>query len=221
MNSELSSILYLVIVTLAAYLLGSMPFARWVAQGVFSADLSTKGSGNYGATNALRVVGPAAGAIVLLADLLKGVAAALIPGLLFQDLPGIQAISALAAVIGHNWSIFNGFSGGRGVATGIGAGLVIYPVVVIAAVIVGVGLVAALRYVSLGSLIGTLIAVLLAFTLYFTGLWQSPWGMVYVALGSAMIIWRHHDNLKRLAAGKELQLAAWPTYFKRARRPRR
>ena len=167
------------------------------------------------------MVGPAAGAIVLLADLLKGVAAALIPGLLFQDLPGIQAISALAAVIGHNWSIFNGFSGGRGVATGIGAGLVIYPVVVIAAVIVGVGLVAALRYVSLGSLIGTLIAVLLAFTLYFTGLWQSPWGMVYVALGSAMIIWRHHDNLKRLAAGKELQLAAWPTYFKRARRPRR
>ena len=85
---------------------------------------------------------------------------------------------------------------------------------------VGVGLVAALRYVSLGSLIGTVIAVVLAFTLYFTGLWQSPWGMVYVALGSAMIIWRHQENLKRLAAGKELQLAAWPTYFKRVR-PRR
>ena len=221
MNAELSSIIYLVLVTLAAYLFGSVPVARLVAKGMFATDLASSGSGNYGATNALRVIGPAAGAIVLGADLLKGVIAALIPGLLFQDLPGIQAIAALAAVIGHNWSIFNGFAGGRGVATGIGAGLVIYPVVVVVAVVVGAGLVAALRYVSLGSLIGTLIAVLLAFTLYFTGLWQSPWGMVYVALGSTMIIWRHYDNLRRLAAGKELQLAAWPTYFKRSRPPGR
>ncbi len=220
MSTDISSILALTITTLAAYLLGAVPIARLVASGLFGADLSSAGSGNYGATNALRVVGPAAGGLILAADVIKGILAALIPGLLFPNHPEIQAIAALAAVIGHNWSVFNRFTGGRGVATGIGAGLVIYPVVVVVAVVAGVALVVAIRYVSLGSLLGTLIAVVLAFTLYFTGLWQSPWGMIYVGLGSALIIWRHFDNLKRLLAGNELQLAAWPTYFKRSRSPR-
>ena len=221
MNGEISSIAYLVGVALAAYLVGSLPFARILSRSVFGTDLATRGSGNQGATNALRVIGPLAGGTILAIDCLKGVLAALIPGLLFPDLPGIQALAAVAAVIGHNWSIFNGFRGGRGVATGIGAGLVIYPIVVIIAVVVGTAMVLAIRYVSVGSLLGAVVAVVLGIVLYVTGLWQSPWGMIYVAIGSGLIVWRHSDNLKRLMAGQELQLAEWPTYFRRRSTPDR
>jgi len=196
------------------YLMGSVPTGILVGRGLFNVNLFQKGSRSMGATNALRSIGIRAAAIVLIGDFLKGVAVAVVSGVVFPEQPFVQATASMAAVIGHTRPIFTGFRGGRGVATGMGAASVIYPIVIAVGIPIGVVLVLILRYVSLGSIIGTLAGMLMGLILYLTGYHSALEGTLFVALAGALIVWQHRPNLKRLISGKELQLAKWDSYFR-------
>ncbi len=196
-----------------AYLVGSIPVGYLVGRYVFKKDLFLHGSRSMGATNAIRVLGPRAGVAVFAADLLKGAIPALTVGLAMPNHPEIQSLAGLAAVVGHSWSLWVGLKGGRGVATAVGAALVIYPVAMLVALPVGAALAIALRYVSLGSISGAVIALGSGVALYVSGLWTSMWGVVFVALAVMLILWQHRANMLRLAQGTELRMAAWTTYL--------
>jgi len=192
---------------LAAFLLGALPFALWMGRWARGIDVREHGSGNMGATNVLRVLGPGWGIATLLLDVAKGWAAvALAPGWL--GLPTVSAGGAwplagcVAAVLGHMFTPLAQLRGGKGVATALGGFVALAP---LAALIGGVGFiltVAASRYVSLGSLVMTL-----AFPL--AAVWVGPppplkWAVV--GLGAALTVlvaWRHRANWGRIAHGTE------------------
>lgn len=184
----------------ACYLLGSIPSAYWLVKWTKRIDIRTVGSGNVGATNALRTAGPWAGATVLVLDVAKGlVAAALLPRwFLAQPLPVWVLASGTAAVIGHVFPCFLGFRGGKGVATTLGALAGSLPL--LAGIIVGMWLIvfAACRYVSLASM-----AAAVAIPLAQVALHRSS---AEVSLGAALtllIVARHRTNLQRLLSGTE------------------
>ena len=199
-----------------SYMTGSIPVGYLVGRYVFKTDLFDHGSRSMGATNALRVLGARAGAGVFMADLLKGIVPALVAGLAMPSHPEIQALAGLAAVVGHSWSFWVGLKGGRGVATAFGAALVIFPIAVLVAAPIGAGLVIFLRYVSLGSISGALVSLGSGIGWYATGFWKSEWGLVFVAMVVALILWQHRANMQRLAHGTELRMAEWPTYMRSA-----
>tara|TARA_B100001123_G_scaffold446183_1_gene599824 strand:+ start:585 stop:1223 length:639 start_codon:yes stop_codon:yes gene_type:complete len=196
------------------YLTGSIPTGILVGNGLFGVNLLQRGSGNMGATNALRSIGVGAAVVVLIGDFFKGVLVAAITGIVLPDQPFVQAAASMAAVIGHTRPIFTNFRGGRGVATGMGAAAVIYPIVIAVGIPVGIMLVIFLRYVSLGSIIGTVTGVLVGLILYITGYPSRVEDTIFVVLAGTLIVWQHLPNLKRLIAGKELQIAEWSSYFR-------
>ena len=208
-----SDVILMLVLFVFAYLLGSIPSGLVVGKVGYGVNLFEHGSNNMGATNAFRTLGWKAGALVFAGDVLKGVVAALVSGLLLADAPWVQAMAAIIAVVGHSWSVFAGFKGGRGVATAFGAALVIYPLAWLVGAVISFTIVGVLRYVSLGSLLGTLAAVATGIILYSNGSWLSPWGLAFMIPTAALIVWQHRPNLYRLATGTELRLAAWPTYF--------
>ena len=184
----------------AAYLVGAIPwgylFGRWFA----GVDLRTVGSGGTGATNALRAVGPKVSAGVLVLDLLKG----LLPVLLVRWLGAgdwLTAAVAVATVAGHCWSPYIGFRGGKGVATGAGAAIGLFPPVILVVPVI-VLIVWATRYVSLGSIVGSLLAMLLVLAAAATG--RAPWASAVALAGmTGIIVWQHRGNIDRLRAGTE------------------
>lgn len=185
-----------------AYLMGAIPtgllVARW--RGV---DIRAAGSGNIGATNVLRSVGPAAALVVVLVDPLKGVLAVTVPSMLGVG-PWWVAAAALAAVLGNCFNVFLGFKGGKGVATSLGVFVVIDPwVTLVAAVIFGIT-VALGRMVSLGSLVGVIATPVMLLVLGDA----SPSKLALAFAIAAVLTWRHRDNLARLAAGTERRLGA-------------
>jgi acyl phosphate:glycerol-3-phosphate acyltransferase len=181
---------------LIAYLLGSIPFGVLVAK-AYGTDLRSKGSGNIGATNALRVLGKKAGALTLLGDMLKGVAAVLI-ALRFG---GYEAgtLAAGAAVLGHDFSIFTGFKGGKGVATSLGTILALEPFIGLACL--GVWLLAfiAIRISSVSALAAFTALPVLALVL-------KGGNYFFIVLSfflAIMIFIKHRENIKRLIKGEE------------------
>ncbi len=186
---------------LAAYLLGSLPFSYWVAhrRGV---DVRRVGSGNVGATNVLRAAGPGAGATALVLDAMKGAAASLL-GTWLDPGGRLAALAAGAVVLGHVFSVWLRFRGGKGVATGFGALVPLAPLA--SSIALGVfGLVlAATRYVSLGSIVA---ALTLAAAAPLLG--APPATSLCVAGVAALIVARHHANVARLWHGTESRLGA-------------
>jgi glycerol-3-phosphate acyltransferase PlsY len=187
-------------VFLVSAFLGAIPFGLIVTKSLGRDDPREAGSGNIGATNVLRTSGWATGLLTLAGDILKGSAAvAFVPGLLpaTGDLPA-TGLAALAAVLGHMYSPFTGFSGGKGVATGLGVFALLMPGP--AALAVGVFIVAVgiTRYVSLGSILAALTVPLAgALAAY------PAEKTVAAALISALVIFRHKDNIGRLIRGEE------------------
>src|SRR6476646_9901893 len=116
-----------VVALLAGYLIGAIPTGVVVARVYGRVDLTQVGSRRTGATNVLRTLGPGAAAIVFVGDFLKGVVAVLLAAVVGAGAPWPQALAGLAAVVGHSYSPFIGFKGGRGVTTGLGAALVLWP----------------------------------------------------------------------------------------------
>jgi glycerol-3-phosphate acyltransferase PlsY len=196
------------LVVAGAYLLGAIPWSYLIVRRVSGEDVRTLGSGNVGATNVLRTTGRAAGAVALALDLGKGVAAVAIARA--AELPA-AAVSgaAVAAVVGHSFPVFIGFRGGKGVATGAGALLVLAPWAFAVVVPVFAVLVRATGYVAVGSVAAAALAPL---AVYLEGRWgltrpAEPALLLGVGAIAALIAGRHHGNLRRLVAGSEAKLS--------------
>lgn len=192
---------------LAGYLLGSMPVGLLVGRAVGGLDLRDVGSRRTGATNAMRTLGSGWGAAVLLLDLLKGLSAVLLARIAY-DGPAAEWVAAaagLAAVIGHNWSVFIRFTGGRGVAT-TGGGLLALSPLAVAAVLPAMLLVVwRWRYVSAASLVGAAGAMLVTAGLALSGVGGWP-PVGYALAAGAIVIGSHTDNISRLRAGTERRI---------------
>jgi glycerol-3-phosphate acyltransferase PlsY len=185
--------------------LGSIPTGMVVARVYRNVDLTAHGSGRTGATNVLRTLGKGAAAVAFAGDFLKGLLAVLaVQNVIAPDNPWAQLIAAAFAVLGHSYSIFIGFKGGRGVVTGLGATIVAAPLLILIAFAISAVIVALTRYVSLGSVIGaTLSALLLCWLAVTTG--QPAWGVWGVLIGGFIVV-AHKDNIQRLLAGTERKL---------------
>lgn len=193
------------IAAVVGYFLGALPFGYWVAawHGV---DILKSGSGNPGATNVKRVVGKGAGNLVFALDFLKGVAATAWVFLLREPQVGTTTYLALvglvAAILGHSFSPFIGFRGGKGVATTLGGAVWLMPVPALVAAILWVVLFYTTRYVSVAS-IG--LALALPVAAYFR---YSVTVLFYFALAIALfVVVRHRENIVRLIKGTENRFA--------------
>jgi acyl phosphate:glycerol-3-phosphate acyltransferase len=186
------------------YALGSIPSGMIVARVYRNVDLTAHGSGRTGATNVLRTLGPGAAAIAFAADFLKGVLAVALVNLLFGVEPWLQLLTTLGAVLGHTYSPFLGFRGGRGVVTGLGATAVAAPWLMLIAFVVGILLVGITRYVSLGSVVGATLggALLVAQAVASGDQAFAVWGV----LVGGLIVVAHRDNIRRLLTGTERKL---------------
>lgn len=197
----LSSPLLDVVMVAVGYLSGSLPMGVIVARLTGAPDPRTIGSGRTGGTNALRAMGFRRAVLVAALDVLKGAlptAAAVLLGL-----PALTvALVGIAAVLGSWASIFLRFHGGRGVATGIGATLVIQPLAVLMAAPVFFGTIALTRYVSLGSLLGVAAGVVLLALFVFIG-WNQPPALLFAIVAGSLVWIAHRDNIDRLVRGEE------------------
>ena len=184
----------------AAYALGSIPIAWLVVRRSAHLDLRRVGSGNVGATNALRATTPAIGLLVALADAAKGAVAVWLARRTHAS-DGVVALAAVASVVGHVAPIWLRFRGGKGVATASGAFAVLAPIAAAAAIAVFIVVVWSTRIVSLGSLAATLALVGAA-------AWHEPTLVTQAAAAvAAVIVLKHHANITRLRAGTERSLA--------------
>jgi len=185
-----------IVIVLIGYFIGSISSSYLIGKLNGNIDIRQYGSGNLGATNAFRVLGLKAGVGVFAADLLKGVVATLIGMWIAGDIGGL--VGGLAAVLGHNWPVFLGFKGGKGVATSMGLIFTLFPWIGLILVIVGFIVILITRYVSLASLIGSILfPVLVAVFGY---------GSVYVIISvimAGLAIFRHKSNIIRLVQGRE------------------
>jgi len=184
-----------------AYLIGAVPIGWLVSRAFGVSDIRRHGSGTIGATNVLRTLGRLPAIVTLLGDVLKGYVAVALAARFTQGDPVAVALATVAAVVGNCWSVFLGFRGGKGVATGLGALLLLVPWATLAALPVFVAVVATFRFVSLGSLLAALCVPLGAVLLGY------PRASVLAALAVALIVvGRHHANIARLRAGTESRL---------------
>ena len=194
---------YLITAALS-YLLGSIPFGYLLIRIFKGEDVRTSGSGNIGATNVARR-SPALGVATLLFDAAKGLAAVLLARALFsgphQQL--IMSTAAFFAVLGHLFPVWLKFRGGKGVATSFGAFILLTPKSILCMVGMFLLIAVAFRYISLGS-----IAVAAAFPLLAWALheYADSRQLVFIALVSALVIWKHRQNIRRIAAGTESKL---------------
>lgn len=208
-------VVFIIFSLLTGYFLGSINGAILTSGLLYKEDIRTKGSGNPGLTNALRVYGKKAAVITLLVDLLKGVVSVLIIRLLtlllfnkFGSFQGYDCIAAAGAITGHNWPVYFKFKGGKGVLTSFAVFLVIAPIPSLIALGVFILIVALTRYVSLGSMLA---ALSIPAVIYFLGdALFSNGGLspeFYLCLFAAvLIIIRHHGNISRLIHGTESKL---------------
>jgi glycerol-3-phosphate acyltransferase PlsY len=204
-------------VILLGYLLGSIPSGAIITKYFSKVDISKFGSGKTGATNVLRTSGTKAAAIVLLMDILKGALAVLAAGLIvgrdylvIGDDFGLgllvaQGLAALAAMAGHNWSIFRRFKGGRGVATFFGGLVALCPVAALfggEVFIIGAGLT---RFASLGSIAGAVGTYSVLIPLTIINGFPLEY-LIYTLIGTVVIVILHKDNIVRLMTGKERKI---------------
>jgi glycerol-3-phosphate acyltransferase PlsY len=213
------------IVAVIAYLLGSIPFGYILLRVFRGQDVRAIGSGNIGATNVARKA-PGLGVATLLLDAAKGSGAVLCAQRLaysslnarsFGDAQGpvwttvtffyhttpvlLMAIAAVCAILGHVFPVWLKFKGGKGVATGVGAFIALAPKAVLIALIIFVAIVAAFRYISLGSIVATAAFPVCAWLLY--RYQASPAVFAAMVVASGLIIAKHHQNIRRLMAGTE------------------
>lgn len=182
------------------YLVGSIPSGFLVAK-AYGVDIQKVGSGNIGATNVLRAIGPGPALLVAVMDPLKGFLATMFP-LLSGIGPWGVVLTALATVLGNNFNIFLRLKGGKGVATSLGAFLAVNPLVTVLAATLGLFTMALGRYVSLGSLVGMTAAPLM---LLASG--RTAAAELFLAVTFALLaIYRHLGNIARLAEGSERRL---------------
>lgn len=205
------------IVAIVAYLLGSIPFGYLLVKTFRGQDIRLSGSGNIGATNVARSGARGLGAITLLLDVLKGLLAVWLASMLaastgnhrcssdaLSDIPCVPAmhlmsLAALFAVLGHIFPVWLKFKGGKGVATALGVFALLFPKAVLVSLLIFIIVLALSRYVSLGSILAALSFPLAAYFVY-----KPEWiPLVLTAAVSAVVILKHHQNIRRLLKGNE------------------
>jgi acyl phosphate:glycerol-3-phosphate acyltransferase len=190
-----------------AYLLGSVSFSVVLVKVMQGLDVRTVGSGNAGATNAMRAAGKKAGVAVLALDVIKGMTAVAVPRAL--DAPAaVIGSAAVAVVLGHVFPVFFGFRGGKGVATAAGALGMLAPAALAAGIAVFLLVVLWKRYVSLGSMVTAVLFPLLLALGSRLG-WPrygDPWLVLAAAAIALLILLKHRNNLRRLRQGTEPRL---------------
>ncbi len=190
---------------LFGYLLGSVPFGLIISAAFYRTDIRKHGSGNIGATNVYRTLGPVAGILVLATDILK----ALIPVLLAKYLlasdphlmPTVSVLTGFAAIIGHSYPVFLGFSGGKGMSTAGGMVIGLWPWVALILFIIWVTMLAVFRYSSLASITLAVTLPVLVSILY-----PKPEYIAFSLVAAIVLVFRHRSNISRLLAGTELKL---------------
>ena len=198
MDPRLAQALVLIVL---AYLVGSIPMGVLVARLTGGVDPRTVGSGRTGGTNALRAMGARRALATGVLDIAKGA----VPVLLARGAGAselAQMLAGVAAVVGACWSVLLGFHGGRGFASGVGAMLVIQPLVIPLAAPVFFGVIWLSRYVSLGSLLGSAAAAAIGIMLVVVGAANAV-TLVYGVVAALLIWLAHVDNIRRLLAGEE------------------
>jgi glycerol-3-phosphate acyltransferase PlsY len=202
-------------VILLAYLIGSIPFGYLIVLARRGADVRESGSGGTGATNVSRQAGKAAGVLTLLLDALKGAVAVLAAQWLIGapsfaassdrlPLSWLASAAAVAVMVGHCFPVWLGFRGGKGVATALGAFLVLTPIPVVLAMLVFLPMVLLTRYVSLASISAALsIPVFLYLQIVLTHGDASVFRAAAAMIAAALIVFAHRANIGRLFAGTE------------------
>lgn len=185
-----------------SYFVGSIAFSIVIAKLFKGIDIRNHGSGNAGATNTLRVLGLGPAILVLVLDLLKGMACVLVAGFFF-DLPWLPIMCGLAAIIGHNWPIWFKFKGGKGIATAIGVLTTIAFIPALIAGIIAILSIVITRYVSLGSLIFTFLTPIFILSLQFN--WPNFIGTLIICIFAFI---RHRTNIVKLMNGTENKLGS-------------
>jgi glycerol-3-phosphate acyltransferase PlsY len=202
-----------ILAAVIGYLMGAIPFALIVSKRMAGIDISKHGSGNLGGTNVLRVLGFKAGALVMALDLAKAFVPVMLAKFIIGDdvlnVAGFtlnwqwgQVITALMVMVGHSWSVYIKFRGGKGAAAYFGSWFAIWPV---AALVGGAILILTVwlsRYMSLGSIISSL-GILCLFAVLTLIDVSPPVYLVYSVVAAALIVYQHRSNISRLQAGTE------------------
>ncbi|MCW5575304.1 MAG: glycerol-3-phosphate 1-O-acyltransferase PlsY [Burkholderiales bacterium] len=195
----------LLIVVVAAYLIGSVSFAVVVSRAFRLPDPRKYGSGNPGATNVLRSGRKAAAALTLLGDSAKGWVAVYAAGQWMPDaMPMAMAAAAVAVIVGHMYPVFHAFRGGKGVATALGVLLALNWILALGTLATWITIVVFFRYSSLAALVSALFAVFFALILFNVA---HPF-FAAVTVIAVLLVWRHRSNIRNLIAGKESRLGA-------------
>ena len=202
-------------VAIIGYLLGAIPFSLIVSKWMAGVDISEYGSGNIGGTNVLGTLGKRAGAVAIVLDLGKAVAAVVLAKIIIGDsvLPVAgsalnwqsgQVVAALMTMVGHNWSVYIGFRGGKGVATYYGSWFALWPPAALFGGVIILLTALRTRYMSLGSMVGA-VGILCLF-IVLTVAYEFPIVyLVYSLVAAGLIIYQHRDNISRLRSGTELR----------------
>ena len=206
---------YLVI-AIIAYLLGAIPFGLIISRRMAHVDIREHGSGNIGATNVFRTLGTRLGLLTGILDLSKAATAVLLAMFIIGGdvlvvaghdihVQLAQILAAISAMVGHNWSVYIRFKGGKGVACFIGGLLVINWVVALIGLAAGIIIALTTRYVSLGSMLMAVCVLLVLVALALLAV-SAPVYIVYGLLAAGLIVFQHRSNIIRLQSGTELKL---------------
>lgn len=185
-----------------AYLLGSINTSILVSKISLGTDIRNHGSGNAGATNALRTLGKKAAIIVVIGDLLKGIIAVLIARYISSDTGSL--IGGLGAILGHNFPIYFQFKGGKGIITSIAVLFMINWKMALVILIISIVIIALTRYVSLGSIIGSCLYPISVYLFDKRGIEY----IIFAVIIALLAVIRHKDNIKRLVKGNESKLGS-------------
>lgn len=211
----------LTVIIVLSYLVGSIPTSIIFSKAVKGIDIRDHGSGNAGGTNVMRVLGWKYGILVILLDALKGVLAVVVVARLhyggmpfqnvtpFDDFTLVQIIAGIAAVVGHIWTIFAGFRGGKGIATALGMLIMIVTIDMLVAVAVFAIVVTISRYVSLGSIIGALavpLTLVIRENIFHVDVQGYGTLLPFVIFVALLVVYTHRKNVVRLLNGSENKL---------------
>lgn len=204
----MNDLFLLILSILSCYLIGSISFGRIISKLSKNIDITSRGSGNTGATNVLRSIGVSYGLLVLFLDMVKSIIPVLIiENYEFSSINYATQFAALSAIIGHCYPIFHNFKGGKGVATGIGPLFVIFMPAATSALIAFVIAILISRMVSVGSILGCFASLLFMIIFNLMNLFESSWiDLIYLVPAISIIIYKHNENIKRIISGTENKL---------------
>ncbi len=195
-----------IVITIVAYLLGSIPTSVWISRAFFNIDIRDYGSGNAGATNTFRVLGVKAGIVVFIVDILKGFLAVNLIHFTKYYIPhsgdyiNIQLLLGIAAMIGHIFPVYVGFKGGKGVATlfGVICAISLYPTLIMAGIFFTTLILS--RYVSLASMVSGLSFPVLIIVVFKE---TTPTLVIFSLIMAVLMLFTHQKNIERLVRKEE------------------